>query len=332
MRLLRPPTNRPGTLPPLPLDARDLGRFRISANRRAKTGGSGPHRRRSAGHSQEFRDYQAYLPGDDIRHVDWRATFRLGGRMPNDWKVRRFHAEESLTLAIAVDLRPSMRLPESAPKLMPALWTAQAVGRLVERGDRLICLPLAGPTGLTEQAAGRRAAEAADRFAERCWQAARNQPWEERLPLNDREIAAVLPPTAVLLAITDLYQAPEEIDALAHLLHTAQGSYRQVVLVVTDDWPAERALLQRGPVRLSGLEGVDFGTDARQYDDAALNGAEQAIEVIRQRCLDRARGGGLEVDYWRWPAAETEPPALAELFKRWFTASRPIANALGRVP
>lgn len=330
MRLFRSPPSRRAALPPLPLDARDLGRFRIAANRRAKTGGTGAHRRRNAGHGQEFRDYQAYLPGDDIRHVDWRATYRLGGRTPGAWKVRRFHAEEALTLAVAVDLRPSMRLPEAAPKLLPALWTAQAVGRLVERGDRLVCLPLAGPPELAEQGDGRRAAAAADRFAERCWRAARDLAWQAPLSLNAREVAAVLPPAAVLLVITDLYQAPEEIDALADLLRTAQRAYRQVVLVVTDYWPSERTLLARGPVRLEALEGVDFGADARQFDPAALDSAEQAIEAARRRCEERARSGGLAVDVWHWPAAETNVAALADLFRSWFTASRAIADALGR--
>ena len=37
--------------------------------------------RRTFGFSQEFAEYRAYTPGDDLRHVDWNVFARTE-RMP----------------------------------------------------------------------------------------------------------------------------------------------------------------------------------------------------------------------------------------------------------
>lgn len=58
-------------------------------------------RRRGAG--IEFADHRAYAPGDDFRHVDWRAYQRLGKLL-----LRLFEEEQGLPIYLFVDCSRSM--------------------------------------------------------------------------------------------------------------------------------------------------------------------------------------------------------------------------------
>lgn len=52
----------------------------------------------------DFAETRMYQPGDDPRHINWRATARTGIPM-----VRLFHEEQSPTACFVVDRRASMR-------------------------------------------------------------------------------------------------------------------------------------------------------------------------------------------------------------------------------
>src|ERR1043165_6694624 len=58
-------------------------------------------RRRCTG--LEFADYRAYVPGDDFRHLDWKAYLRL-----NRLILRLFEEEEDLPIYFFVDASQSM--------------------------------------------------------------------------------------------------------------------------------------------------------------------------------------------------------------------------------
>ena len=61
-----------------PLSASFLQRYRLRARKRTRAAQVGAHLVRRKGASLEFRDHALYAPGDDIRHVDWRTSARLG--------------------------------------------------------------------------------------------------------------------------------------------------------------------------------------------------------------------------------------------------------------
>ncbi len=54
-----------------------LGRMRIQAIRRRTNRAQGEHLAGKGGASTEFADYRDYVPGDDMRFVDWNIFFRL---------------------------------------------------------------------------------------------------------------------------------------------------------------------------------------------------------------------------------------------------------------
>lgn len=58
----------------------------------------GVHRSLRPGGSQDFRDYRAYVPGDDPRRLDWRAAARSQRLV-----IRQTESEEELDLVLVID-------------------------------------------------------------------------------------------------------------------------------------------------------------------------------------------------------------------------------------
>jgi uncharacterized protein (DUF58 family) len=54
------------------------------------------------GRGVEFAEVREYLPGDDVRTIDWNVTARLGTPF-----IKRFHEERQLTLLLLVDVSAS---------------------------------------------------------------------------------------------------------------------------------------------------------------------------------------------------------------------------------
>ena len=63
----------------------------------------GVHRSRLLGFSSEFAQYHAYMPGDDLRYLDWKAY----GRSDRLY-IREFEAETNLRCQLVIDASASM--------------------------------------------------------------------------------------------------------------------------------------------------------------------------------------------------------------------------------
>ncbi len=64
---------------------------------------SGLHRSPFKGFSSEFAEYREYLPGDDLKHFDWRVFARSDKRY-----VRQYEEETNLTCTLLLDASGSM--------------------------------------------------------------------------------------------------------------------------------------------------------------------------------------------------------------------------------
>lgn len=58
----------------------------------------GWHRSKRAGVGHDFRDHRQYVPGDDLRMLDWRAAGRRDGLV-----LRQTEAEQELSIALLID-------------------------------------------------------------------------------------------------------------------------------------------------------------------------------------------------------------------------------------
>jgi uncharacterized protein (DUF58 family) len=74
---------------------------------------AGLHRSPDFGFSQEFAEYRAYMPGDDLRHVDW-SLFGRTDRM----YIKRYRGETNSQLTILLDASNSMEYTSGGPKKM----------------------------------------------------------------------------------------------------------------------------------------------------------------------------------------------------------------------
>ncbi len=55
-----------------------LDRLSIAVRPSATAMRQGGHRSKALASGVEFADHRAYVPGDDIRHIDWKAFARNG--------------------------------------------------------------------------------------------------------------------------------------------------------------------------------------------------------------------------------------------------------------
>src|SRR5690606_2257643 len=82
---------------------RAVNTYQLGLPRTPVAGRSGELLGRGTGSSLEFQEYREYLPGDDIRHLDWAAYGRSDVLM-----VRLFREEISPRTEILLDASRSM--------------------------------------------------------------------------------------------------------------------------------------------------------------------------------------------------------------------------------
>ncbi|MBP7934152.1 MAG: DUF58 domain-containing protein [Phycisphaerae bacterium] len=82
---------------------RSIERLRITARQVLAGGRHAQHRSRDLGAGMEFRDFRSYVPGDDLRRIDW-SLYRRSGRL----FLRLFEEPEDLPVYILVDISDSM--------------------------------------------------------------------------------------------------------------------------------------------------------------------------------------------------------------------------------
>jgi len=74
---------------------------------------AGLHRSPDFGFSQEFAEYRAYTPGDDLRHVDWNLFART-----ERCYLKRYRGETNSQLTVLLDASNSMEYSSGPPKKM----------------------------------------------------------------------------------------------------------------------------------------------------------------------------------------------------------------------
>ncbi len=110
----------------------------LAVKGRASGGAGGVRRSRQTGSSAEFSDYREYIPGDDIRRIDWNAMARFDKIF-----LKLFMEEQESAVTVLLDGSGSM-----GEKWDAARMAAEAVGYLaLTGGDRLrvYCLQAMDP-------------------------------------------------------------------------------------------------------------------------------------------------------------------------------------------
>ena len=99
-----------------------LEQLQLLAQRRSKSSSKGERRSRARGYSVEFADYRNYVPGDDLRRIDWNLFGRLGRLF-----LKLYEEERELPVIIYLDASESMLFGE-VTKFDFARQVAAAIG------------------------------------------------------------------------------------------------------------------------------------------------------------------------------------------------------------
>jgi uncharacterized protein (DUF58 family) len=266
------------------------------------------------GRGMEFDEVRPYVPGDDVRAIDWNVTARTG-----EPHVKRFVEERELTVMLLVDVSASQDFGsgrrsklEAAVELsallaMSAVENGDKVGLLLFHGGADLYIPprkggkhalrvvrevLARgedtPTGLT----ARRSLLELPRSVRRWWRKLKDKTTRE--PRRSTSIAAalefcrqVLPRRAVLFLISDFLD-----DGYLQVLRHANRKHDVVAALITDPREAEMP-----PAGLVTLEDAESGrtrlvdTRSRAFRDELARRSQ-----ARQRELhDQLRATGMDL-------------------------------------
>ena len=93
---------------------------------------AGLHRSPNFGFSQEFAEYRAYTPGDDLRHIDWNVYARSERAY-----LKRYRGETNTLLTVLLDASNSMKYSShGVSKSEYARFTAAALFYLTTQTQR----------------------------------------------------------------------------------------------------------------------------------------------------------------------------------------------------
>ena len=113
-----------------------VSRMRLNAGQVQRGGRHAEHGSAQLGAGMEFRDFRSYMPGDDIRRIDWNL-YRRSGRL----FLRLFEEERDLPLYVLLDCSDSMFF-EDPPRADAAKQAAAVlIGAALNQHDRPVLYP-----------------------------------------------------------------------------------------------------------------------------------------------------------------------------------------------
>jgi uncharacterized protein (DUF58 family) len=183
---------------------------------------NGLHRSPHLGSSTDFAEHRSYMPGDDIRGIDWRLYART-----DRYYVKQFEADTNTNFMVLVDVSPSMRYrgagegPGSVSKLEYACYLAAAltyfssaqrdrVGLATFDGDLIEYVPPSAKHLQLVLHALERTINAAAVPAE-IPKEAKAAPRVATLEAPLKKLSESLRRRSIVLLISDLYEEPDDI-------------------------------------------------------------------------------------------------------------------------
>ncbi len=117
---------------------KNLEKLKLVTKKGVKGPERGEHKSWHSGEGLEFLDYRKYQPGDDLRYVDWSVYGRLDKLF-----IKLFHAEESQTVHILMDMSRSMG-SGNPPKVLSAKKIAATISYIcLSNLDKIVMMAFA---------------------------------------------------------------------------------------------------------------------------------------------------------------------------------------------
>jgi uncharacterized protein (DUF58 family) len=235
---------------------------------------AGMHKSPLRGFSTEFVHHRPYVPGDEIRHVDWRVYGRT-----ERYYVKLYEAETNFDAHLLLDGSASMRYASgTVSKLEYAKYMAASLAYLVveQRDSAGVAVFDDELRHFVEPSSTRGVIGTIERVLETV----------EPRPKTDvagllHEFARRIPRRGVVMLFSDLFDDVEGfVKGLDHLRFRGHNvSVFQVLDPYELDFPFS------GTCRFSGLElEPDITTQPRRIREAYLREVRRFVDGVRQAC------------------------------------------------
>lgn len=296
---LRPPAATPPP-PPDESPGQRLRRLEVVAGRMVQEVFAGQYESLFKGQGVEFSEIREYLPGDDVRTLDWNVTARLGRPF-----VKRNEEERELAMVLVIDSSASMDFSsqrkskrEIAGELaailaFSALQNGDKVG-LVRFGKDIehVLPPRKGRRHLMRILGEVLAAPA--------------QPEQSRLDIVLDGLNQIFKRRAVVFVLSD-FLCPDFSKALAR----AQRRHDLSIFRIVDPW--EKELPDLGPLRVRDLEsGHASRVDTSRADFRQAYAQRQQQNWLKLRQLLDAQ----QVDWAEFSTADAILAPLTRFFQQ----------------
>src|SRR5262249_8249970 len=244
---------------------------------------SGRHPSPHRGSSVEFAEYRKYVPGDDLRRLDWRAFGRS-----DRFFVKEFEADTNLRCCLVVDTSGSMGFGTvGMSKLDYERRNAGALGHLaLLQGDAvgLACVA----QGISRNIPPRRNPSHLMAVFDVLEQTVPQGPSELVGVLH--ELAETISQRALVVIISDFFVEPEELRSCFQ--HLRFRRHDTAVFHLLD--PQEIAFEFRRPMRFLDMEGgpsifAEPSEIAERYQKALSGYLAELLQVVRESGVDYHR-------------------------------------------
>jgi uncharacterized protein (DUF58 family) len=260
-----------------------LAGFPLLSRRPMQGNVSGRHPSPHRGSSVEFAEYRKYVPGDDLRRLDWRAFGRS-----DRFFVKEFEADTNLRCCLVVDTSGSMGFGTvGMTKLDYARRIAGALGHLaLLQGDAvgLACVA----HGIVRNIPPRRNPSHLMAVFDVLEQTAPQG--QTQLVSVLHELAETISQRALVVIISDLFVEPAELRSCFQ--HLRFRRHDAAVFHLLD--PQEIAFEFRRPMRFLDMEGgpsifAEPSEIAERYQKAIGGYLDELLQVVRESAVDYHR-------------------------------------------
>jgi uncharacterized protein (DUF58 family) len=244
---------------------------------------SGMHRSPYHGFSVEFAQHREYVPGDDLRHLDWRVYGKS-----DRYYIKQFEEETNLCCYLALDCSQSMRYPEQdaaegrMTKFEYGATLAASLAYLLVHQQDAVGLMLFDSRVRSELPPLSNHAHVRS-LVHRLEQARLDHPTETSTLFT--RLGARMRRRSMVILISDLLADPQEIIlGLERLRH---GNHEVIVMHLLDH--DERTFPFMDNTRFEGLETPDVQVfaDPQSLRSAYLEAMDQHTRAIRTACINR---------------------------------------------
>ncbi len=244
---------------------------------------SGRHASPHRGSSVEFAEYRKYVPGDDLRRLDWRAYGRS-----DRFYVKEFEADTNLRCCFVLDTSGSMGFGSTGiTKIEYARSIAGTLGYLAsQQGDAVGVACVA--KGVVRNLPPKRNASHLRQVLDILEQ---TQPkGETQLAAVLHELAETIRQRALIVILSDLFIEPEVLRS--SFQHLRFRHHDVTVFHLLD--PLELAFSFRRPMRFLDMEGgpaifAEPNDIADRYDKALQQYLTRLKQVVLESAIDYQR-------------------------------------------